>query len=53
MNPEYLRGRMEELDIQIECESDPTCALRLISERLEVLDMLLSLQESDEKAKSV
>lgn len=53
MNPEYLRGRMEELDLQIECEDDPVCSLRLIRERLDVLNMLLSLEDSEEKAKIV
>lgn len=53
MNPDYLRGRMDELDLQIEEENDPTCSLRLIRERLDVLNMLLSLKYGEEKAKSV
>lgn len=50
MNPEYLRGCIDELDAQIECEEDPSRALCLIRERLEAISMLLSLKEDEEKA---
>lgn len=53
MDPEYLRGCIDELDVQIENEKDTSRKLSLICERLDVLNVLLSLKVDEEKAERV